>query len=370
MLRRCVVGMSGGVDSSVAAHLLKSQNQFQEVIAVFMKNWDYGDEFGEANPCPIDEDYKYASQVCDEIGIKLHRVDFVQDYWNKVFEPYLDSFNYGTPNPDIFCNKEIKFKSFKNFVAKEFGNDCWLATGHYARLRHRPGCVPELLKGRDPLKDQSYFLSAVAGEDFRNVLFPVGELEKTQVREIASRVNLCTAKKKDSVGICFIGKRNFGDFIGEYIDPLPGRFKSADGKTDYGEHPGIHKLTIGQKARIQGVSHRFYVLSKCYETNTIYVGQEDDPMLFSKSCKIPVEKMFWVAGSAPGCLLNGGSFDCSIQTRYRNSPNNCTLTLEDQHLHVHFHQPEKSLSPMQIGAFYVGDVCLGGGIMTERSLCT
>mmetsp|Transcript_23379 Transcript_23379/g.43512 ORF Transcript_23379/g.43512 Transcript_23379/m.43512 type:complete len:390 (-) Transcript_23379:1538-2707(-) len=360
--RRVVVGISGGVDSSVSALLLRESRRFDEVIGVFMRNWDQGDEVGDSYTCPIAADFADAERVCKQIDIPLHKADFVADYWNRVFEPYLSRFaEGGTPNPDVFCNKEIKFKCFKAFVQDNFGADTCLATGHYARIGAPsvPGGVPRLLRGLDNTKDQSYFLSAVSGEALRNVVFPVGELPKTEVREIAKRAGLCTAQKKDSVGICFVGKRRFPEFLQAYIDPVPGRFVGLDGK-DYGSHTGVHLYTLGQSARIGGVRERMFVAAKDVQNGTItVVPGGDHPMLIAVSLNVQAKQMFWVAGAAPS-----DRFRALACVRYTQRAVECDVIVDSAgNVSVTFDQPQSSVTPQQIVALYDGEECLGGGVI-------
>jgi len=354
--------MSGGVDSSVSALLLKKQ--YSEVIGVFMQNWDPGDESGDSYTCPIAEDYKYAKTVSDELDIPLHKVDFVQDYWNKVFEPFIAKFQQGgTPNPDVFCNKEIKFKTFAEFVRKEFGEDSHIATGHYANLRPDDNGNPLLIKAKDQTKDQTYFLSAVASNDFRNVVFPVGNMLKTDVRLLAKEAGLSSAAKKDSVGICFVGKRKFSDFISEYVEPLPGRLIGVNGE-DYGSHESVHHFTIGQNAKLSGMSEKMYVSHKDMTTGnlTVVLGAEH-PALYYKG--FTVAHMYWVARSLPEQLLIEGVLECECKIRHRQEPMMARVRLDGDIYVVDLPNTGKAITSQQVCAFYIGDVCLGGGVIHE-----
>ncbi|GBG24514.1 Mitochondrial tRNA-specific 2-thiouridylase 1 [Hondaea fermentalgiana] len=372
--RRVVVGISGGVDSSVAALLLKQSGQFDEVVGVFMQNWDPGDEAGDSYTCPIAEDYKYAREVCEQLDIELHAVNFVQEYWNEVFEPYLTGFRRGTPNPDIFCNREIKFKCFRKHVEERFGKDTHLATGHYASLRRDeadPNALPLLVKAVDPIKDQTYFLCGVPGEALRRVHFPLGHLHKTRVREIAAEAGLCTASKKDSVGICFVGKRKFGDFIEEYIEPVGGDFVNEDG-VHLGTHSNVHAFTHGQRAPISGAASKMYVARKDIATGRILVVDNPrHPLLLAQALRIHRSALYWVNGEAPGPLgENPGksTLSCMCKVRYRTQDVPVTLRFTDascEWLEVRFENAAGSATSQQVAAFYLGDVCLGGGVIHE-----
>jgi tRNA U34 2-thiouridine synthase MnmA/TrmU len=379
--RRAVVGVSGGVDSSVSALLLKRSGLFDEVVGVFMRNWEPADESGDSYTCPLAQDAKDAQRVCAQVGIPFMQVDFVREYWSRVFEPYLARFAQGgTPNPDVFCNREIKFNCFKAFARDQFGVEAWLATGHYARLRHAEGArvaggagvgglqlcepdaslaPPQLLRGTDPGKDQSYFLSAVPGEALRNVLFPVGAMLKSEVRRVAERAGLATADKKDSVGICFVGKRRFPEFIQEYMDPLPGQFVLQDG-TVLGAHEGVHLFTVGQRARIAGRAKAMFVAAKDPEARTItVVPGADHPALRRSALQVRAGQMFWVAGAAPG-----RDFRAECAVRYRSPARPCTVLVHDGgDVEVLFDRFENAISPMQLAALYQGELCLGSGLI-------
>jgi len=276
-MKTVVIGMSGGVDSSVAAILLKKQGY--NVIGLFMRNWDssinndiLGNPTLNNNICPQEQDYNDALEVCKKIGIPLHRIDFVKEYWDYVFTYFLDELKKGrTPNPDIMCNKYIKFNSFIK-EAKKLGAD-YIATGHYARIKDG-----KLLRGIDNNKDQTYFLSQLSKEQLENVLFPVGDLVKDEVREIAKEYNLITANKKDSTGICFIGERNFKKFLENYLPNNPGKVVDIDTKEVLGEHIGLMYYTIGQRKglNIGGNSDRMFVVGKDLNENILYVSFKDD----------------------------------------------------------------------------------------------
>ena len=357
-LKKVVVGMSGGVDSSVAAILLK--NQGYEVIGLFMRNWDaslnndiLGNPTLNNNICPQEEDYNDAIKVCEKLNIPLHRVDFVKEYWDYVFTYFLDELKKGrTPNPDIMCNKYIKFDMFAK-KAKELGAD-YIATGHYARIKDG-----KLLRGIDDNKDQTYFLSQVSKDQLKNVLFPIGDLIKPDVRKIAEKYDLITAKKKDSTGICFIGERNFTNFLNNYLPNQPGDIIDIDTNKKIGEHIGLMHYTIGQRRglNIGGTADRLFVVGKNLEKNILYVCQNDNnEYLISDSCI--VEDINY---------LGDKKIDkCTAKFRYRQKDNEVNLTwLEDGNILVEYPQGVKSVTPGQACVFYLEDECLGGGIIKE-----
>ncbi len=357
-LKKVVVGMSGGVDSSVAAIVLK--NQGYEVIGLFMRNWDaslnndiLGNPTLNNNICPQEEDYNDAKSVCEKLNIPLHRVDFVKEYWDYVFTYFLDELKKGrTPNPDIMCNKYIKFDMFAK-KAQELGAD-YIATGHYARL-----VDGKLLRGIDENKDQTYFLSQVSKEQLKNVLFPIGNLVKPDVRKLAEEYELITAKKKDSTGICFIGERNFTNFLNNYLPNQPGDIIDIDTSKKVGEHVGLMHYTIGQRRglNIGGTADRLFVVGKDLEKNILYVclnGNND--YLISDSCI--VEDINW--------LGNKKIDKCTAKFRYRQKDNIVNLTwLDDGNILVEYPQGVKSVTPGQACVFYLNEQCLGGGIIKE-----
>ncbi len=352
---RVIVGMSGGVDSSVSALLLLEQGY--QVEGLFMKNWeeDDGSEY-----CTAKEDMADAQAVCDRIGIKLHTANFAAEYWDNVFEHFLAEYKAGrTPNPDILCNREIKFKAFLDY-SLSLGADL-IATGHYVRRRDIDGRT-ELLKGLDPNKDQSYFLHAVGGTQIARTLFPVGELEKPAVRAIAEKYELATAKKKDSTGICFIGERRFSDFLKQYLPAQPGVIETTDGE-QIGQHHGLMYHTIGQRQGLgiggmkDASDEPWYVLAKDVARNVLVVGQGNEhPWLFSRA--LLASEIFWVNPvdlSSPRQL--------TAKVRYRQSDQQCTLEQTPEGYRAVFDTPQRAVTPGQSVVFYDGDICLGGGVI-------
>jgi len=355
---RAVVGLSGGVDSSVAALLL--QEQGYEVHGVFMKNWE--DSFAPGH-CSAGEDVEDAQAVCETLGIPLHRVNFTAEYQDRVFRHFLAEHRRGrTPNPDILCNKEIKFRAFLDH-ARRLGAD-YIATGHYARLREDNG-RQHLLKGLDPDKDQSYFLYALNQAQLANTLFPIGGLRKRYVRELAAQAGLVTYDKKDSTGICFIGERNFREFLSRYFPVQPGPMLTPDGE-QVGEHIGLMFYTLGQRqglgigGRQGGSGLPWYVVAKDLGHNALLVAQgKDHPLLFHQ--RIRASQLCWVAGEPPPTPL-----ECSAKTRYRQPDQICTLeSLEDNVGQIRFAQPQRALTPGQSVVFYIADECLGGGVIDD-----
>ncbi len=353
---RVIAGMSGGVDSSVAALLL--QRRGYHVSGVFMKNWQ---ETDPAFPCTAADDARDAWNVCERLGLELDAVDFVHEYWERVFEYFLVEHRRGrTPNPDILCNKEIKFKAFLRH-ALAHGAD-YIATGHYARVREAAGRY-HLLKARDAGKDQTYFLYTLGQEQLARTLFPVGELQKSEVRRIAAEAGFDNAAKKDSTGICFIGERDFSRFLSRYLPAQTGDIRDPDG-TCLGTHYGLMHYTLGQRKGL-GIGGRrdadesaWYVADKQLASNTLIVVQgHDHPLLFSRG--LLANDLHWVAGDPPNLPLQ-----CQAKTRYRQPDQTCTVSRDDDgRYRVVFAQAQRAVTPGQSVVFYQGETCLGGGVI-------
>ncbi len=357
-MKKVVIGMSGGVDSSVAAILLKEAGY--EVIGLFMRNWDsainndvLGNPTIDNNVCPQEKDYNDALQVCNKLNIPLHRVDFVKEYWDYVFTYFLNELKKGrTPNPDIMCNKYIKFDMFIK-EAKKLGAD-FIATGHYARFENG-----QLLRGLDENKDQTYFLSQINYNKLKNVLFPIGKLQKEEVREIAAKYNLVTAKKKDSTGICFIGERDFANFLKNYLPNQPGVIIDIHTQEIMGEHTGLMYYTIGQRRGLNiGGSHdKLFVVGKDLNKNILYVASgENNKFLYSDEAII--EEVNW--------LTTKRLDKCTAKFRYRQADIKVSLNyVSDDIVIVKYKDLAKSVTPGQACVFYNGEQCLGGGIVKE-----
>lgn len=358
--QKVIVGMSGGVDSSVSAYLL--QQQGYQVEGLFMKNWeeDDGTEY-----CSAAADLADAQSVCDKLGVPLHTVNFAAEYWDNVFEHFLEEYKAGrTPNPDIMCNKEIKFKAFLEFAAEELGAD-YIATGHYVRRAYKNGHW-KMLRGLDSNKDQSYFLYTLSEEHMAQSLFPVGELEKPDVRKIAQEQGLITASKKDSTGICFIGERKFTEFLQQYLPAQPGNIETCDGKV-IGTHQGLMYHTLGQRkglhigGRKDSSEEPWYVVDKDIKRNVLIVGQgHDHPRLRSMSMR--VKQLHWVNRT-----IRKEPFRCVVKTRYRQVDIPCqVIPQNDDTLLVLFSEYQIAVTPGQSAVFYDHDECLGGGIIEQR----
>jgi tRNA-specific 2-thiouridylase len=356
---RVIVGMSGGVDSSVSAYLL--QQQGYQVEGLFMKNWDEDDG---TEYCTAMDDLADAQAVSDKLGIKLHTANFSAEYWDNVFEHFLEEYKAGrTPNPDILCNREIKFKAFLDY-AKVLGAD-YIATGHYVRRGDRDGKT-YLLRGVDNNKDQSYFLHAVGENEIADTLFPVGELEKPEVRRIAEEQELATAKKKDSTGICFIGERRFKDFLQQYLPAQPGEIQTSDGEV-IGKHDGLMYYTLGQRQGIGigGTKNHgeepWYVVHKDLDRNVLIVGQgKDHPLLFSD--ELECTSIYWVNGEPESF-----PFSCSAKVRYRQPDQACTISKTETGYKVQFDERQRAVTPGQSLVLYTDDICLGGGVIESTS---
>ncbi|HSG60489.1 MAG TPA: tRNA 2-thiouridine(34) synthase MnmA [Pseudomonadales bacterium] len=353
---KVIVGMSGGVDSSVTALLL--QQAGYRVEGLFMKNWDEDDG---TEYCTAMRDLADAQAVCDKLGIHLHTANFAAEYWDNVFEHFLEEYKAcRTPNPDILCNREIKFKAFLDW-ALELGADL-IATGHYARTGIDADGLTTLRKGRDNNKDQSYFLHAVGHRQLAQTLFPLGELEKTEVREIAKQFDLATKAKKDSTGICFIGERRFKDFLEQYVPANPGDILDTEGHV-LGRHSGLMFHTLGQRqglgiGGVAGASDDpWYVVDKDVANNVLVVGQGNDhPRLFSR--RLFASHIHWVAEYDPKLPLR-----CVAKTRYRQPDQACVIERQSDGYHVTFDEPQRAVTPGQSVVFYLDDVCLGGGVI-------
>jgi len=365
-MKKVVVGLSGGVDSAVSAYLLKQQGY--EVIGLFMRNWDsainndiLGNPSLEETICPQEQDYLDAKKVADKLEIKIYRHDFVKEYWDYVFEYFLEEHRKNrTPNPDILCNKYVKFAGFQT-VAKALGAD-YFAYGHYARRVEKAG-EQFLLRGIDSNKDQSYFLCQLSQEQLKYSLFPVGELKKPEVRKIALDNNIPTAEKKDSTGICFIGERDFKNFLKNYIFAQPGEIKTLNGEV-VGHHDGLMYYTIGQrKGLLIGGDNRFenapwFVIGKDIDNNILLVGQGfHHPKLYAN--RVIVEDVNWIS---PNKFT--GTIECTAKFRYRQKDNVVLIKwLDDQTLEVITNKPVRAITPGQAAVFYEQDICLGGGVI-------
>lgn len=354
-----IVGMSGGVDSSVAALLL--QQQGHKVEGVFMKNWE-GDDTDDY--CPASQDMADAQAVCDQLGVPLSRVNFAAEYWETVFTHFLAEYRAGrTPNPDILCNREIKFTAFLNY-AKQRGADC-IATGHYARTTVHQDRV-FLLKGKDDKKDQSYFLHALGQEQLKNSLFPLGAIEKSTVRALAEQAGFINHRKKDSTGICFIGERKFKNFLSEYLPAQPGPMETEAGKA-IGTHDGLMFYTIGQRQGLKiggqqaAAESPWYVLQKDLARNTLIVTQNQELL---NAHTLLAAQVHWINGTPAEFPLVA-----TAKTRYRQPDQSCIITPSDSgNYAITFAAPQRAITAGQSVVFYSADVCLGGGIILQAGL--
>jgi tRNA-specific 2-thiouridylase len=365
MKERVVVGLSGGVDSAVAAYLLKQQGY--EVIAVFMRNWDsqlnndiLGNPTNEDEVCSQEKDYQDAKAVATHLGIPLKRVDFIKEYWDHVFMYFIEEYTRGrTPNPDVLCNKHIKFKAFLDYADSLQAN--YMATGHYARVEHHDGKDTVMLKGLDTNKDQSYFLCQLNQKQVQKTLFPLGNMDKTEVRKIANEIHLPVANKKDSTGICFIGERDFKEFLKNYIPAQNGRMVDIETGDIIGEHQGIMYYTIGQRKGlgIGGPGDAWFVVGKNYKDNVLYISQGNQSQwLLSHGALIT--DVNWILSDKPTIL------SCKAKFRYRQPDNDVTIKFIDETtIYVTFKKPIKAVTPGQAAVFYDGDICLGGGTIEK-----
>lgn len=351
-----VVGMSGGVDSSVAALLLKEQGY--NVIGLFMRNWEENDQNGA---CTAEDDYADVRRVSALLDLPYYTVNFAKEYMDRVFTYFLDEYKAGrTPNPDVLCNREIKFASFKEY-AKKLGAD-YIATGHYCGILHENG-VHYLKKAADRNKDQTYFLNQLSQSQLEDVLFPLQALQKPAVRRLAEENGLSTAKKKDSTGICFIGERNFRKFLQTYLPAQPGKILDMNGK-EVGEHIGLMYYTIGQRrglglGGVQGEDGRWFVLKKDLEKNILYVSHGDESPLYSAACE--VSSFNWIPGMPPTSLL-----ECTAKFRYRQEEQKVLVRVKDPtHVRIEFAERQRAVTEGQFAVLYRGDLCLGGGIIDE-----
>ncbi len=348
-----VVGMSGGVDSSVSALILKKQGY--NVIGLFMKNWEESDENGV---CQASKEYKDVISVCEKIDIPYYSVEFVKEYQENVFSHFVEEYKNGfTPNPDILCNKEIKFKVFFD-KAMELGAD-YLATGHYCQVNNTEGTY-SLAKGIDPNKDQSYFLHAINGSVLEKVLFPIGGIEKKIVREIAHLYDLSTKSKKDSTGICFIGERNFRNFLSNYIHTKPGNFMKLNGEV-VGKHLGQAYYTIGQRKGLGlgGPGSPWFVVAKDMESNTVFVERgEEHPALYAST--LTANEITWINEPVQT------PFKCKAKIRYRQSDQECLIErIENGKAYISFPKAQRAITPRQSIVFYKDDICLGGAMIIK-----
>ena len=357
---KIIVGLSGGVDSSVTALLL--QEQGYQVEGLFMKNWQ---ETSTDGNCMWEADVEDAMHVCEILDIPINTVDLSNEYWDNVFENFLNEYKSGrTPNPDILCNQEIKFKAFLDSSIK-FGATK-IATGHYAQIIESDDGF-QLKKGIDNNKDQSYFLCRLNQEQLAQSLFPIGKINKAEVRSLAKKAGFDTHDKKDSTGICFVGERPFREFLSRYIPVKQGDIQTTEGKV-IGQHDGVHFYTLGQRqglgiGGVQGANDEpWYVVNKDLENNILYVAQgHDHPLLISR--RLTATNVHWISGHTPKVPLT-----CNAKTRYRQPDQACTIeTLENNTCKVSFDQPQRAVTPGQFVVFYDADICLGGGIIEETS---
>lgn len=346
---KIAIGISGGVDSAVSAYLLKKQGY--DVMGVFMKNWNEEDENGV---CTADQDFEEVRRVCDKIGIPYYSVNFAREYWERVFSLFLEEYKAGrTPNPDVLCNKEIKFKAFLDFCMDIGAEE--IATGHYCRVNKWDGT--RLLKGRDSRKDQSYFLCTLKAEQLERVEFPVGGYTKEYVRQIARDAGLPVADKKNSTGICFIGERNFRKFLQGYLPAQPGEMRTTAGEY-IGMHQGLMYYTLGQRRGLniggRGTGERWFVVDKDLKNNILYVEQgEDSPKLYSRVCAV---------GSFSFVNpMDVKEFDCTAKFRYRQPDQKVHVYVEGDHVLIEAREKQRAVTPGQYAVLYSGDECLGGG---------
>lgn len=364
---KVIVGLSGGVDSSVTLLLL--QQQGYDVEAFFMRNWDStlnNDVLGnddDSEICSQEIDYADAKKVADQLGVKLHRVDFIKEYWDFVFKHFVDEYSKGrTPNPDILCNKHIKFEQFLNYATEKLGAD-YIATGHYAGVRFNESTKEyELLKGKDHTKDQSYFLSELSQKQLSKTMFPLYELPKTEIREIARKFNIATSNKPDSTGICFIGERNFTKFLQNYIPNQPGDIIDISTNKKIGTHIGVMYYTIGQRKGLNlgGQAEPYYVADKDIDKKILYVSPtSDEKYLYSAECES--EDFNWIVN--PKNYFKDDVFKCTAKFRYRQADVDVTVHVIGKNIKVILDEKTRALTPGQEVVLYHGEICLGGGVI-------
>lgn len=378
------VAMSGGVDSAISALLLKRAGC--KVTCYYMRNWDPLDEAG-GSACTSDDSLQMVRKVCEQLNVPLQEFDFIKEYWNDVFVNFLEEYQAGfTPNPDLLCNRHIKFDALLQLVCKKAGHDV-LATGHYARISYEGSkSAVHLMKGTDAAKDQTYFLANVPQSALQHVAFPIGGLYKSQVRDLAFEEKLPNASRRSSTGICFIGKRSFASFLAEYITLKDGFFVDVDSSLcrespplQLGRHNGMQLYTLGQRARIGGQSEAWYVAGKDRVRGDVYVAKGwGHRALYTLSAS--VNDFFWVSGKPPAKLVAGNTLQLSCKARYNEDPSQCrvhlgpndvepstlfpmpeSLPLPPHQLHIHFYNPLRAVTPRQALVLYDGDICLGGG---------
>lgn len=356
MKKRVILGMSGGVDSSVSALLLKEAGY--DVVGIFMKNWD---ETADDGVCTVVDDSLDARNVANQLDIPYYTINFEKEYWDKVFTYFLDEYKKGrTPNPDVMCNQEIKFNAFLDYALKLEAD--YIAMGHYAQVEEIDGRF-HLARGKDTNKDQSYFLSRIDEAALSKTIFPIGHLDKSEVRQLAEKHKLVTAKKKDSTGICFIGERDFNEFIDKYLLATEGDMVTIDGEK-VGRHSGLMHYTLGQRKGIGlggvGNGQPWFVAGKDLGKNILYVAQgEDQPALFSKS--LIADDMKWIINQPPS-----GDFKCMAKFRYRQADIPVRVrVLENNQIKIIYDEPVKAVTPGQVAVLYDGEICLGGGIISS-----
>ncbi|MDD4003255.1 MAG: tRNA 2-thiouridine(34) synthase MnmA [Clostridia bacterium] len=355
-MKTVAVGMSGGVDSSVAAYLLKKQGY--NVIGIFMHNW----QESLNGFCSAEEDYEDVKRVCAKIDIPYYTVNFSKEYYDRVFKTFLSEYSKGrTPNPDVLCNREIKFGPFLNY-AQKIGAD-YIATGHYAKTDNKGGLI-YLLKALDKNKDQSYFLNQLSQDQLKNTIFPLADITKPKVREIALKLNLAVAQKKDSTGICFIGERRFREFLSQYIPAKKGDIIDIKSGKKIGEHMGVMYYTIGQRKGlgIGGVNKeqtgRWFVIEKDVKANILYVQQGDESMLYSRG--LTMNEVNWIPKPP-----QANQFYCSAKFRYRQSDQCVSVNIAKEKITVEFEKAQRAVTCGQYAVFYDGEYCLGGGIIEQ-----